>query len=166
MSDPESRVTKVKIPVEIERDDGATLTGFLFSGQTTRLSDLMNDNRKFLPFETPLGKFSTIKKESILSVTPLKQARQVYGGNDPYRILGVSEETSFAEMKEAYLQLTTEHHPDKIRGMGLADEYVELANMKMSRVNEAFQRIAKLRATAAKAEEERESAATNGAAAR
>ena len=139
----EDKITKVKLPVEIVLDDGKIMTGFLFLGQTARLSDTMNDNRIFMPFETALGKFCTLKKAAIVSVTPLDQNREFYDGNDPYRILGVSENTSYVEIKQTYIRLCTEHHPDKIRGLGLADEYVELANLTLSRINEAFQRITK-----------------------
>lgn len=139
----EDKITKVKLPVEIQREDGAIMTGFLFLGQTARLSDTMNDNRIFLPFETALGRFCTLKKSSIVSVTPLDQQRELYDGNDPYRILGVSENMPYLEIKQTYIRLCTEHHPDKIRGLGLADEYVELANLTLSRINEAFQRITK-----------------------
>lgn len=142
MSD-EDKILKNKLPVEIERDDGSLLMGFLFVGQTARLSDLLNDKRVFLPFETSLGKFFALKKESIVTVTPLDQAQESYEGQDAYRILGVTQSMSFVEIKQAYIRLCTEHHPDKIRGLGLADEYVELANLTLSRINEAFQRIAK-----------------------
>lgn len=148
MSDPDQRIEKIKLPVEIERSSGVS-TGFVFLMPQSRLSDLMNDSRQFLPFETYSGKFSAVSKATILSVTPLDGAQKErrYEGDDPYRILGVSEDAEMEDIRQAYLRLCAEHHPDRIKGMGLSAEYVELANTHMARVNDAFQRINERRGT-------------------
>lgn len=140
MSDPDSKIHKIKLGVEIERDSGVS-TGFVFLTAQARLSDLLNDSRRFLPFESHSGKFSAVSKSTILSVTPLDQVDQQYEGDDPYRILDVSENAEMGDIKKAYLSLCADHHPDRIRGMGLSAEYVELANTRMARINEAYQRV-------------------------
>ena len=47
----EKMVFKKKLLVELELDTGTLMNGYLFLGQTQRLSDLMNDDRTYLPFE-------------------------------------------------------------------------------------------------------------------
>lgn len=148
MSDPDKKIAKQKLPVEIERDDGTLLMGFVFISPQGRLSDLINDSRTFLPFESSSGKFSLLSKSSLLSVAPLNQEREIYEGNDPFQVLGLSEEISLAELKRTYFKLCIDHHPDKVKGLGLPDEFVELANIRMARINEAFQRAFKLKAFA------------------
>lgn len=144
MSDPDAKIHKIKLGVEIERTSGVS-TGFVFLTAQARLSDLLNDTRNFLPFEEHSGKFSAISKSTILAVTPLDQVDLQYEGDDPYRILDVSENAEMSEIKKAYLTLCADHHPDRIKGMGLSSEYVELANTRMARINEAYQRISALR---------------------
>lgn len=161
MSDPEQRISKVKLPVEIEQDDGTVLMGFVFVSPQGRLSDTINDARPFLPFETSTGKFCVFRKSALLSVTPLNQEREVYEGNDPFRLLGVDEDTSIADLKKTYFKLCIDQHPDKLKGMGLTEEFIELANIRMARINEAFQRAVKIKTFAdAEAAKERADAET------
>lgn len=159
LSDSEKHISKAKIPVEVEREDGTLLMGFMFVSPQSRLSDTINDSREFLPFEDSTGKFVLLCKSSLITVTPLKQDRETYEGNDPFRILEVPEDISVAALKKSYFKLCVEHHPDKLKSLGLPEEFIELANIRMSRINEAFQRAVKLRTFAI--EEAREEAEEN-----
>lgn len=143
MSGAEFRITKVRVPVEIICADGEVLVGFLFTRPQGRLTDTLNDSRRYLPFETVLGEFTALSKDVVVKATPLKQEREIYSGNDPYRILGLHENATFEEVRVKRLQLCGNHNPDKIRGLGLPEEYVELATIHIARVNEAYQRITK-----------------------
>lgn len=62
---------------------------------------------------------------------------------DPYVILGVSREMSFAEIKKAYRKLVFENHPDKHIAAGMPEEFIELATEKLAHINDAFDRIEK-----------------------
>lgn len=144
----DDKIAKAKLPVEIERADGSQLMGFVFTKPQGRLSDLVNDSRSFLPFESSSGRFCLLSKASLLTITPLNQERETYEGNDPFRILGVTEDINLGDLKKAYFRLCLDHHPDKIKGLGLPDEFIELANIRMARINEAFQRAFRLKSFA------------------
>ena len=61
--------------------------------------------------------------------------------NDPYQILGVSENASDEEVKKAYRDLARKYHPDNYHDNPLAD----LAQEKMKEINAAYEEINKRR---------------------
>lgn len=63
--------------------------------------------------------------------------------NNPYEILGVSENASDEEIKKAYRKLAKQYHPDNYTDNPLKD----LASEKMKTINEAYDTIQKLRAS-------------------
>ena len=61
--------------------------------------------------------------------------------NNPYEVLGVSENASDEEIKAAYRKLAKKYHPDNYADSPLAD----VAEQKMKEINEAFDTINQLR---------------------
>ncbi len=61
--------------------------------------------------------------------------------SDPYRILGVSPDATDDEIKKAYRNLAKKYHPDKYANTPLADT----ASEKMKEINDAYDRITKMR---------------------
>ena len=55
-----------------------------------------------------------------------------------YKILGVSEENSLEEITKKYKSLIKEYHPDRLQGLGLPEDFIKLANEKLSSINEAY----------------------------
>jgi DnaJ-domain-containing protein 1 len=143
MIDSSERIPRAKLQVEIELDDGRCLVGALYITPQGRLSDLLNDKRMFLPFEKSDGTFTALAKSSFRMVTPLTREKGTYAGSDAFRILGLEENALLDDVKHAYRRLCTENHPDRLRGMGLSQDYIELANVRMARINEAYQRLLK-----------------------
>ena len=78
MFESSDKITKHKITVEIELDDGRHLVGYMFPKPQGRLTNMMNDQRIFLPFETMEGKFFVVRKTSCLSVGPIADEADVY----------------------------------------------------------------------------------------
>ena len=62
---------------------------------------------------------------------------------DPYEVLGVSRAASENEIKTAYRDLVKKYHPDNYANNPLAD----LASEKMKEINEAYDAIARARAS-------------------
>ena len=143
MFDSSQKITKHKITVVIELEGGRSLTGYMFIKPQGRLTDMMNDERIFLPFETTDGRFFVLKKEACISVAPMASEADAYQGNNAFQILGVSENATLAEIKQRYHALCAENHPDRLNGMGLPQEFIDLATAKMSRINDAWMRIQK-----------------------
>lgn len=65
----------------------------------------------------------------------------VSGEGDPYKILGVTRNTDFADIKKAYRKLVMENHPDKLIARGVPEEFIEIANEKLARINAAFDQV-------------------------
>ena len=60
---------------------------------------------------------------------------------DPYSVLGVDQNASDEEIKNAYRELARKYHPDNYQNNPLAD----LAEEKMKEINEAYDAITKMR---------------------
>lgn len=63
--------------------------------------------------------------------------------DNPYRVLGLTEEASDAEVDLAYRRLITQYHPDRMAGA--ADELRRQAEAKARALNAAYDRIKTLR---------------------
>jgi DnaJ-domain-containing protein 1 len=136
---------KIETSVEISLVDGQVLKGKLFLAAQSRITDVLNDDRAFLPLKTSDGSVVAIAKASIKSVTLPSGSPPSgpYRGSDAYKILGVTLEAGREELKRAYHQLSKGNHPDHIRGLGLGTEYVEVAEKCMSRINVAYEQALK-----------------------
>ena len=60
---------------------------------------------------------------------------------DPYAVLGVGQEESDADIKNAYRALVREHHPDRLMAQGMPQEFIDVANKKVAAINQAYHRI-------------------------
>jgi len=133
---------KTGILVEIFLDDGTTLFGKIFVPPKGRVTDLLNDERGFLPFEGRDGNFLALSKAAIRQVS-IPAAEAVYQGTNPYLILGVEEGVTQEELKKAYHKLSLVNHPDRIKGLGLGADFQELATHNMARISNAYAQISR-----------------------
>jgi len=134
-------VHKNAIPVEITLTSGKVLGAKVFLPVQGRISDLLNDDRNFIPVECD-GECLALAKISIAQVRmPSAQAPQRKGC--PYSILGLPEGASIEEIKRAYHEFSRANHPDRIRGAGLSQDIVDFANQNMIRINAAYAQLTK-----------------------
>jgi DnaJ-domain-containing protein 1 len=63
--------------------------------------------------------------------------------DNPYRVLGLTDEATDAEVDLAYRRLITQYHPDKLTGA--ADELRRQAEARAREINGAYDRIQALR---------------------
>ena len=68
-----------------------------------------------------------------------KDAEQFSAARDPYRILGIENDASQEDIKNAYRQLAGKYHPDKLEHLG--DEFKELAEKRFKEIQQAYQEL-------------------------
>jgi DnaJ-domain-containing protein 1 len=130
------------VSVEITLTDGASFFARVFLPMQGRVSDVLNDERQFLPVETD-GESLSLAKATIRQVRFPAAANAPYRGKCPYSILGLPEGATVEEIKKAYRELCTANHPDRVRGSGLGQDFVEFATENMMRINSAYAQLTK-----------------------
>lgn len=63
--------------------------------------------------------------------------------DDPYRVLGLTDEATDAEIDQAYRRLISQYHPDRMTGA--ATELRRQAEVRAREINAAYDRIRTLR---------------------
>lgn len=58
-----------------------------------------------------------------------------------FKVLGVNKETSMEDITKKYKILIKDYHPDRLQGLGLPKDFIQLANKKLSTINEAYNAI-------------------------
>ncbi|WP_306118622.1 MULTISPECIES: DnaJ family molecular chaperone [unclassified Roseitalea] len=71
------------------------------------------------------------------------KARHLDGGAaDPWRILGLSPDTSYQEARRAYLALVRDNHPDTMAARGVPEEFFGIAHERIAAINAAWDAVA------------------------
>ena len=139
-------VFKNKLLVELELDSGRVLIGYMFLGQQQRLSDLMNDERHFLPFENLDSSIYIFHKTAARGVKPVEKKNTAnVEAESPFQVLGVADDASDVEIREAYHRCVQENHPDRLQSMSLPAEFIRLAHERMTSINDAYAKIKRMR---------------------
>lgn len=66
----EMKIAKDKQEVELLLVTGTGMKGFFFLAKGQRALDMLNDSRRFIPFEDIAGSIRLINKETVISVKP------------------------------------------------------------------------------------------------
>jgi len=62
-----------------------------------------------------------------------------------YKLLGVTDNSTPQQIKKAYRQLMSQHHPDKLVAKGLPNEMIKLATEKTQRIQKAYEIVCRSR---------------------
>lgn len=73
------------------------------------------------------------------------QAGSLAALDDAYKALGVSKDSSDAEIKRAYRKLMSQHHPDKLMGQGVPEDMIAMATEQAKEIQLAHDLIKKSR---------------------
>lgn len=65
--------------------------------------------------------------------------------DDAYKALGVTKDSTDAEIKRAYRKLMSQYHPDKLIGQGLPADMISMATEKAKEIQQAHDLIKKTR---------------------
>ncbi len=66
---------KSKVAVELQKDDGEIIEGFVYVGGQERILDLLNNHERFIPVELSEGRMVLINKNAIVFVAPFDEER-------------------------------------------------------------------------------------------
>ena len=58
-----------------------------------------------------------------------------------YKLLGVTENVNNQILKKNYHDLVRKYHPDQLVSKGLPEEFIRLANERLSEINDSYDRI-------------------------
>lgn len=73
------------------------------------------------------------------------QASTATSLDDAYKALGVSKDSSDAEIKRAYRKLISQYHPDKLMGQGVPQDMLAMATAQAQEIQLAYDLIKKAR---------------------
>ena len=130
--------------------------GYVFLAYGQRLSDLLNDDRSFLPLETENGEVRVISKRSIMEVEvldaassggsagPTNEIVQLISGS-AFDILGVSQEADDSEIRLRYLALKDSISVDVIEKVSGNKDLAQAAAQLRSRYDAAYDSITNTR---------------------
>ena len=140
-----AKVVKSKVDVQVELNTGKQFLGAFFLRRNQRISEVLNDERVFIPVEIIGGLIVQLPKGTIAKVTTLDQEVDAELVPDPYDILGLSEKATDSEVESTYLRRAKSYHPDMIQAAGVPAEFVEIANLQLALINDAYARITAFR---------------------
>ncbi len=68
-------------------------------------------------------------------------SRSAAEGNDAYAVLGMPSDATDEALRQAWLRLMRENHPDSLASRGVPAEFIARAGEKVARINAAWDRI-------------------------
>ncbi len=135
-----------------------------FEPYARQIAILFRDNPRLLE-ELLDGLFEIAKADGVVHPAELAYLRKVAGifgfdeatfervrlghmegaAADAYEVLGLSPDAADEEVKATYRKLARQYHPDRLIAEGMPQEFIDLANEKLARINDAYERIRRQR---------------------
>lgn len=137
----QQHVEKQRILVEVQLSTGVSLFGYMYAGRGTRVSDVLNDQRAFLPFEAVDGKTTLHAKSAILQVFEICNVSHYVSQSDPYFLLGVRRSDEMEAVQRAFHQQISVCHPDHFLHRNPPQALIKVLADISQRLNTAYQAI-------------------------
>lgn len=122
--------------------------GIVYLSPGQRVSDLLNDDRGFLPVESEAGDVRVISKRAIMEIEPLEAAAPSAAGNvvtmvsgSAYDLLGVPVDSDDAHIRTVYHDRLASVAPKHIEAMTSNCDLIAAADNLRSRYRAAFEAI-------------------------
>ena len=133
-----------RIPVTLTMSDGKQLSGSVPAGPAASLSTELNREGLFLNFKDKGGQTLFIAKASIAMVIEgdgVKEAKlpQLMDGRSPHKVLRVAPDASPDVIRQAFLTLARQYHPDHFSGETVPSEIRDYAAAMFQQINDAYQ---------------------------
>ncbi len=129
--------------------------GFVFLAYDQRVSDLLNDERGFLPVATEAGEVKVFSKRAIMEIELLEDDAderrrrsddkaedvvQLMSGN-AYDILGAPQDADDAEVRAAYLDRIASVDPERVKKISHNEDLIRAAQQLANRYSAAYDAI-------------------------
>ena len=133
--------SKKKVRVNIRLQDGTFLDGHVFCSLEQRVSDLLNDDREFIPFESMNEDIIMVRKGVVAQIQTREESSGKQISSDPYKLLEIDPGSTREEIRSAYHDKVRAYHPDRIISLDLPEDMTEYANDMLSRINAAYETL-------------------------
>jgi len=87
---------------------------------------------------------NTVSSIFSIPANHLKSLKSLYVYDEvdtPYRILNMKPNDKLTDIRRQWRKLVIENHPDRLLAKGLPKEAIKLANVRISRINNAWEKI-------------------------
>lgn len=127
--------------------DGSVMRGFVVAGITGQLEQTLNKDVAFVEFIGHDGRRAFIAKSQLAAVEPVEPLRKPVlearkaGTATCHELLGVAENCSLDEARDAYHRLVKLYHPDLYANAQLPKEIVRYATDMFSQISTAWGEI-------------------------
>ena len=131
----------------------ANQVGIIFADNKILLEEVLNN---LFYIASSDGKVSLSEVEILKSISQSfkfseKDFQRIFQINiknqkaDPYKILGVSRKDDDSIIRNEWIKLNKEHHPDYLTAKGMPKEFIDRANDELASINLAYDKIKEMR---------------------
>ena len=143
-------VNRVRQKVRLINFNDTIIEGFIFVAQGQRVSDLLNDDRGFIPVESASGDVRVVSKRAIMEIEILEKDAPggksepevvVLGGGNAYDLLGVEPDADDSVVRAVYLDKMNSIDIDRLRALAPNPDLVRAASVIRDRYAAAYDSI-------------------------
>jgi DnaJ like chaperone protein len=95
-----------------------------------------------------LGRVGAIFGFDEVAFRRIRARHVIEGDGDPFLVLDADPSWDFPRLRRHYRALVSENHPDRLIARGVPEEFIRIANDRLAAINDAWERIERVRAHA------------------